>query len=64
MASFTPALSALGELDEEEYDAVDELADQLGSLATDDISLISHDHGRERRRERGITRRELQEAIK
>ena len=34
------------------------------SLATSDISLISHTHGRERRQERNIQRRELQEAIK
>jgi hypothetical protein len=51
----------------EEPDAeadVDELADQLSTLATDDITLVSHDHGRDRRRERGISRRELQQAVK
>ena len=36
----------------------------VDQLATSSISLISHDHGRQRRDERGITRRELQEAIK
>jgi hypothetical protein len=34
------------------------------SLSTSAISLISHTHGRERRQERSIQRRELQEAIK
>ena len=34
------------------------------SLRTDSISLISHTHGRERRAERKILRRELQAAIK
>ena len=33
-------------------------------LRTDDVSLISHTHGRERRAERGILRAELQAAIK
>ncbi|GFR40057.1 hypothetical protein Agub_g595 [Astrephomene gubernaculifera] len=33
-------------------------------LPTSSISLISHAHGRQRREERGIERRELQEAIK
>ena len=35
-----------------------------GELATSAISLVSHDHGRARREERGITKRELQEAVK
>eukprot|EP00798_Chlamydomonas_sp_ICE-L_P022991 gene22991-30179_t len=33
-------------------------------LATSRISLVSHTHGRERRAERGIEKRELQEAVK
>ncbi|KAG2448501.1 hypothetical protein HYH02_006392 [Chlamydomonas schloesseri] len=33
-------------------------------LATSAITLISHTHGRERREQRGIERRELQEAVK
>lgn len=33
-------------------------------LKTSSISLVSHHHGRLRREERSITRRELQEAIK
>ena len=33
-------------------------------LTTDDVSIISHTHGRERRAERSIQRRELQAAIK
>lgn len=39
-------------------------ATTTGTLSTSSISLISHDHGRARREERGIGRRELQEAIK
>ncbi len=41
-------------------------AEQLGalSLATADVSLVSHAHGRARREERGITRAELQAAVK
>ena len=35
-----------------------------GSLDTSSISIVSHDHGRLRREERGIERRELQEAVK
>ena len=43
----------------------DELEDQLGSLTlTDNVTLISHTHGRLRRSERGIARQELQRAIK
>jgi hypothetical protein len=34
------------------------------ALNTSDITLISHTHGRERRAERGIERKELQEAVK
>ena len=33
-------------------------------LRTSDVTLVSHAHGRERRAERGIQRRELQAAIK
>eukprot|EP00798_Chlamydomonas_sp_ICE-L_P022993 gene22993-30181_t len=33
-------------------------------LATSRISIVSHTHGRERRAERGIEKRELQEAVK
>ena len=33
-------------------------------LRTSDISLVSHTHGRERREERGIAKRELQEAVR
>ena len=33
-------------------------------LRTSDVTLVSHAHGRERRAERGILRRELQAAIK
>jgi len=40
------------------------LDNALESLCTEDISLISHAHGRERRAERNILRRELQAAIK
>ena len=39
------------------------LADPV-PLRTSDISLLSHTHGRERREERGIAKRELQEAVK
>ena len=38
--------------------------DSLSSLPTEDITLISHTHGRERRAERHVVRRELQAAIK
>ncbi len=34
------------------------------TLRTSEITLFSHTHGRERRAERGIERKELQEAIK
>ena len=42
------------------------LADRAdaASLRTSDISLLSHTHGRERREERGIDKRELKEAVK
>lgn len=40
------------------------LDNALESLRTEDVSLISHTHGRERRAERNILRRELQAAIK
>ena len=40
------------------------LDNALESLRTEDVSLISHAHGRERRAERNILRRELQAAIK
>ena len=33
-------------------------------LATSAVTLISHTHGRDRREQRGIERRELQEAVK
>ena len=33
-------------------------------LPTSSVSLVSHAHGRARREERGIERRELQEAVK
>ena len=33
-------------------------------FTTDDVSIISHTHGRQRRAERSIQRRELQAAIK
>ena len=38
--------------------------DSLPSLRTEDVSLISHTHGRARRSERSVMRRELQAAIK
>ncbi|PNH12275.1 Eukaryotic elongation factor 2 kinase [Tetrabaena socialis] len=38
--------------------------DGRSDLPTSSITLISHTHGRERREERGIDRRELQEAVK
>ena len=34
------------------------------ALRTSDLCLVSHTHGRERREERGINKRELQEAVK
>ena len=34
------------------------------SMATQDVSLVSHAHGRQRREERGIARAELQAAVK
>ena len=37
---------------------------QIDELATSNISLVSHTHGRERRLERDIDRRELQAAVK
>ncbi|KAL7548108.1 hypothetical protein ACHAWF_011406 [Thalassiosira exigua] len=40
------------------------MEDALPSLRTEDITLISHTHGRARRSERNILRRELQAAIK
>ena len=43
---------------------LDQLSETLPSLRTDDITLISHTHGRERRAERKIMRKELQAAIK
>jgi hypothetical protein len=46
------------------FDLGDVQAALEASLRTEDISLISHTHGRERRAQRGIMRRELQAAIK
>lgn len=60
---FTPKLGLLDEYPEED-DAIDDLTDTFSSLVTDEISLVSHNHGRDRRLQRGITRRELQEAVK
>mmetsp|Transcript_10216 Transcript_10216/g.16539 ORF Transcript_10216/g.16539 Transcript_10216/m.16539 type:complete len:690 (+) Transcript_10216:55-2124(+) len=37
---------------------------QEGNIKTSDITLISHAHGRQRRQERGIRRKDLQAAIK
>ena len=37
---------------------------QANSLATSDVTLVSHTHGRDRRAERGIDRRDLQAAVK
>ena len=47
-------------------DYLDDLAGRMGrmGLNTVDVTLLSHDHGRQRRRERGIERLELQAAIK
>ena len=41
-----------------------EMNGALASIRTEDVSLVSHAHGRERRAERNIMRRELQAAIK
>ena len=41
-----------------------DLKEKSDALRTSAVTLISHAHGRERRAERGILRRELQAAIK
>jgi hypothetical protein len=46
------------------FDLEELQAGLLAALRTEDISLISHTHGRERRSQRNIMRRELQAAIK
>ena len=78
MAGRRPALCALAEDDEDEQlDAacsgltvgvqlqrlLDTLHSNLARL-TVDVTLVSHTHGRERRLERHIDRRELQAAVK
>ena len=47
-----------------DFDIEDEAVVQRLELSTNEVSLLSHTHGRDRRAERGIKKRELQAAVK
>lgn len=57
-------LDTVIEEDSDDGDVISELIDDFTELATDDMTLISHSHGRVRRAERNITKPELKKALK